>query len=788
MFRNATSEPSRSQAGGVTPLYPGPSDAASGQANPSAVPPAVPSAGSPAGRSPSTGTAERHHASWLEREWDFPGLAAALWRQRLAVCGVTAAGLLLAALLLAQWPRAYTAEAVILLDPASQPRVEFEELLTGASPDDQRLGSEILVLRAPDLAGEVVTRLGLPRHPDFNPDLPQHLPPYAFWRALPSGWLAAPRRWLGLAAPEPPLAPEARLEKQSTRILSAFADRLTVERIGRSHAVRVAITSHDAGLAADAANALADRYLAGQLQAKHAATAFAGAWLDRRVADLRERVETAERAAEEYRASTGLIDANGLTVNMQQLAELNTQLVKARGETAAARARLAQVQAELRQHGDALSAAEVLSSPLIHRLKEQEVEVLRQRADLNQEFGPKHPRMLSVEAELKDIQGKIAAEVRQIVAGLGNAVAVASAQESALAAALHRAEAEAAEQGKAQVRLNALEREAEASRGLLETFLQRARQASDQQAIQKPDARIIARAIPPEEPSAPRQAAVLGGSGFVSLLLGLGLALLLSLRERGFHTAAALRAQSGLPVLGLVPRVRARRGAHPADAVADTPLAPLSEAVRMVAAGLGNAQVVLVTAATPDEGKSTLALALARTLALQGGQVLLVDADLRRAGLSAWFGYDRMAGLADMLHAPDRWPLPLAADRVGGLQFLPAGSPNARADMAGQDGTALAGLLPQWRERFSHIVLDAAPVLLASDVRGQASLADGTVLAVRSRRTAAALVGEAVTALDQAGGNLLGSVLTQVDARQLDGMGRIYDDVPRYGVRHGLSE
>ncbi len=776
MFQNAISEAQDEGSGRVTPLYPGRSPPR----------PPTPERSRPARDSGGGGGQfAGPGGSWLHREWDLPHLLAFLWHRRWLIGGVMALGVLLAALLLAQWPRAYTAEAVVLMDPESQPKVEFEELLTGATPDDQRLGSEVLVLRAPALAAHVVNRLGLAAHPDFNPDLPQSLPPYAVWQALPGDWLDTLRQWLGFGPSEVPQPPEAEMERQANRVLAAFAKRLEVERIGRSHAVRIAVTSHDPGLAADVANALADRYLADQLEAKHAATAFATAWLDKRVDDLRAKVEMAERAVETYRADSGLIDADGLTVTAQQQAELNTQLITARGETAAARARLAQVQAELRERGDALSAAEVLSSPLIHRLKEQEVEVLRSRADLGQEYGPKHPRMLGVEAELADIQGKIAAEVRQIVAGLSNAVAVASAQEAALAAALRRTEAAAADQSKAHVRLNALEREAEASRSLLQTFLQRIRQTGDQQAIQRPDARIIARAAPPEKPSEPRPALVLGAAGFASLLLGLAVALLLGLRERAFGTADVLRARLGLPVVGIVPAVKMRRGGEPADAVADAPLGGFAEAMRIVAGTLGESQVVLVTAAEPNEGKSTLALGLARTLAMQGERVLLVDADLRGAGLGIRLGMGRMVGLADTLLQPQRWPLPLAGDRICGMQILAAGSPDARLKMAGRGGAAVAALLPRWREGFDHVILDAAPVMLAADVRDHAALADGVLLAVRSQQTLPDVAAEAALTLREAGGTLLGAVLTQVRMARRGGRGWAYAGSGAHG--HGLQ-
>jgi succinoglycan biosynthesis transport protein ExoP len=514
--------------------------------------------------------ASQQSESWMRREWDLPAVARALWRRRGVVVAAVAGALLLGGLLLAQWPPAYEAEAVVLLDPGSQPAVKFEELLTGVAPDDQTLSSEILVLRAPTLAAEVIRKLKLTAHPDFNPALPQHLAPFQVGAALRQAMGGSLLAWLGLAESTPLLTPEERLERAAVRILNAFAERLEVERIGRSLAVRVAVTSHDAGLAADVANALVDRYLADQLEAKHKATEFAGAWLDRRVADLRTKVEAAEQAVENYRGRSGLVDSNGLTVTAQQMAELNSQLILARSDSVAAQARLTQVQQQLQVRGDALSASEVLSSPLIHRLKEQEVEVLRRRADLGQEFGPKHPRMLSVQAELSDIQSQIAGEVRQIVAGLSNAVAVAKAQEASLQAALRRTEAAAADQGKAQVRLRALEREAEASRALLQTFLQRYKQTNDQDSIQRPDARILSRAVTPEQASEPRTALVLGGAATAGLLFGLTLALLLSINERGIVTPAMLRAEVGVPVLGLIPLVRLSRGRIVADEVTDS--------------------------------------------------------------------------------------------------------------------------------------------------------------------------------------------------------------------------
>ncbi len=236
------------------------------------------------------------------------------------------------------------------------------------------------------------------------------------------------------------------------------------------------------------------------------------------------------------------------------MGEINTRLIAARSEAAAARARLAQVKNLVNREGDALSAAEVLSSPLIHRLKEQEVEVLRRKADLSQEYGPRHPRILGIEAELADVRDRIMAEVQQIVAGLKNKVAVAVAQEQALARDLSRLEGKTAVQNQAEVRLRALEREAQASRNLLETFLARVKETSHQEAIQCSDARILSPALPPSKPSSPREILILAAAAMAAMLLSAIYVLAAASRVRGIDDASMVRERLGLRVLALVPK------------------------------------------------------------------------------------------------------------------------------------------------------------------------------------------------------------------------------------------
>ena len=234
------------------------------------------------------------------------------------------------------------------------------------------------------LVGRVINRLNLVNDPEFNPALrPQ------------GGGLN-----LNLAerfgrAPPPAQTEEALLQIQHSRVVEAVQEQLTVARAGRSRAINIRFVSTRPATAAKVVNALADTYLADQLAGKFQATNRAQDYLDARVGEFRQQVQQAEQAIVAYRIRAGLVGTAVGTVASQQLSLLNTQLVLAQTQKAEAEARLRQIQQLTSGSGNgAESAIEVLASPLIVNLRGRETEAERKIAELSQEYGEKHPRMI----------------------------------------------------------------------------------------------------------------------------------------------------------------------------------------------------------------------------------------------------------------------------------------------------------------------------------------------------------------------------------------------------------
>jgi len=271
---------------------------------------------------------------------------------------------------------------------------------------------------------------------------------------------------------------------------------------------------------------------------KFEATRRATSWLNERISGLREKVETAESAVEAFRRKSGLLKGSEGTLVSQEISELNTQLILARTSRAEAEARLTQVRQLIRSSGGATSAAEVLDSQLIQRLREQEAEVNRKVAELSEEYGERHPKMINARAELRDLRSKIESEVNKIVNGLANEVGVAKARETSLQRSVDRLKAQVAKSNSAAVQLRALQREANASRTLLETFLGRFKETSAQEDldIQQPDARIISRADLPDQPSFPKKRLILALVVVGSTFLGVLLVFFVEALDQGFRS------------------------------------------------------------------------------------------------------------------------------------------------------------------------------------------------------------------------------------------------------------
>ncbi|TVV70150.1 tyrosine-protein kinase domain-containing protein [Sphingomonas solaris] len=286
----------------------------------------------------------------------------------------------------------------------------------------------------------------------------------------------------------------------------------------------------------------------------------------------------------------------------------------------------------------------------------------------------------------------------------------------------------------------------------------------------RPYARIISRAEPPLAPSSPRPLPVMALALLAGLLAGTAAALVVERRFSGITGGHEIEKLLGLPHLGNVPLLSTVLPAatSPLEAMVTEQMSAYAEAFRGVMmavrqAGGRGTQAIAITSALPNEGKTTVAACLARSIALAGESVVLVDCDARRRDTSAIFGMaGRRPGLVEVLRYEATLDEALVRDTATGAWLLPLTGPMAEvSDLL--SGPRMVELIEDLKRRFKRVLIDTAPILAISTTRALATMVDVVVMVVRWRATPDHAVVTALRMLPDDHVRIAGIVLAQVD-------------------------
>jgi uncharacterized protein involved in exopolysaccharide biosynthesis/Mrp family chromosome partitioning ATPase len=526
------------------------------------------------------------------------------WQTILTVMLCTVA---IALIVVTFWPSKYSASATVVLEGRKNNITDLSAVLSELPTDPSSVQNQIQILQSRDLASAVVDRLDLTNDPEFNPALSPGLLDYLL--PPPSG-------------------------TAHDVVVTNFMKHMTVQAQGLSTAISITFSSRDPAKAARIADAIADTYIDQQVELKFQVSRQTTDWLTNRIHQLSQQVQAAESNVQAYKAEHGLTDAaNGAPLINEQVSAINTQLVQAKSDLAQKQAVASRIKA-LVAKGDPADVAQIVSSPLIIQLREQEATAIQNESQMAVKYGPKNPKLIAAQNQHRDLEQKIGQEVDRLSGSAQNDLAVSRAQVGSLAASLRSAEDQSTDENMARVKLAALQSNAASTRAEYEAFITRLREAQDQDAVDNSDARVISHADMPTAPSSPPRLLIVLASIPGGFLLGLLWALMAE-RIGGPVTATVVRPARdplrGYPVLAEVPRAASWRAA---DEIVQYPNSPYSMAVTGLAqrvaypASGARPRVIVVTSARAGELKSALSVNLARAAARMGQRVIVVDGNL----------------------------------------------------------------------------------------------------------------------------------------------------------------
>lgn len=636
----------------------------------------------------------------------------------------------------------YRATSTIWIEKEAPKVVSFQEVLTVDTSTTDYYQTQYQILQSQTIARKVIFKLKLFQNPEF------------------------------VSLDGVPVEPPKSYDEVNIGIINSFLSKLKVEPVRNSRIVKINYDTWTPELSALIANTISDVYIEQSLETKTGVSQDAVTWLQKKIEEIRQKVETSEMKVQKYKEENQIISIEEKeTITAQRLNELNQQLMDAQVKRVEAETRYMNLKKLSREPEMIQSTQEVIGNSFIQSLKAQEVALEKEYAQMSEKYGPKHPQLVRLRSQLDEIRHRISLEVRKIINSIKTEYEVAKAREETIRNAFEEMKNEAQDFNKQSVEFGVLKRQAESDRQMYEILLKRLNEASVGEDIQAVNVRIVDRAVVPSSPVKPRKLLNIALSILIGLGLGVGFAFFFEYLDNTFRTPDDVEEALSIPFLGIVPEIKLKEGESETDrdlAVQKKPRSTFAEAFRSIRTNLllSSAEhkpgVILITSPGPYEGKSLTAINLALILVQTGERVLLIDGDMRKPRVYKVFGLDDSKGLSTLLTGHSDIKEVVFESAIPYLYLLPSGpNPPNPAELLGSG--KMAEIIAELRKKFEYVIIDSPPLIAVTDSVVLSTIVDGVVIILKAGQTTKELAKRAHKNLKEINAKIIGAVLNEVD-------------------------
>jgi capsular exopolysaccharide synthesis family protein len=682
-------------------------------------------------------------------------------RRKYLIISVMCAFLLFAHFFLKSQTTLYTASALLQVEASQDNIIDDIKSVVGSSfGKDAAIDTELDVMASKAVISKVIDKLGLINDPEFN----KQLRPKSITEALKIEFKDR-LGWFNEDSAEKPAATATSKAATRNLVLGNILSRLGIERKKKTYTIEVSFTSESPPKAMKIANSIIEEYLNHKLNKRFEDTDSANSWLSERLQVLKKKLQISERAVQQFKEKYGLDETGENSLSGKQLSQVNSQLVMARAERAAAEARYDNA----KKSPD--SSPEVLKANIIQSLLSQETQIRRKKSEMSSRYGPKHPKMVHVESELKEIREKIKESIERVLSSLNSEVEIARTRELALESNLNEVQGSTKIGERAEVELAELSRQMETDKMLYESFLKRFKETSSENDMGGAQMRVISWADVPIGPSYPHNKIVYSIAASLGFVIAVFFIMVVESLDNTFRGTSQVEESLGLKVLGMVPKLG--KTSKTAKYMFDVrPSTVFFESLRSIFTMLEfifsekKYKTIMVTSSTPSEGKSFFSSSYAAMLAKSGSKVLLVDCDLKRSSISQYVSKGKkVATLNDFITGKATENQIIMSTEIPSLHFVPS-----RANTAYSQNYLNAARMDYFIEvmsaRYDYIIFDTPPVLAVSDSLVLARKLDTVIFAVHWGKTPKKMVTQAVKQILPVAKHFSGLILTVVDLKK----------------------
>jgi succinoglycan biosynthesis transport protein ExoP len=700
-------------------------------------------------------------------------------------------------------PPLYSASSQIILDPRRAQVFHQQPVLAEPPLDVATVESQMQVLQSDAIALAVVKNLKLSDDPTFIEQSKGVAS--GLFSLLTDRLFSLPNRLF-----RPPTrsstSPLKDIERE-VEAVAAIEQNLRVARVGTSYVIDINFRSRSPERAAQIANAVAEAFLADQIETRNQSMQRTTAWLQDRLGELRDQQRNADRSLADFQAKHA---TDGQATKQDDLNVFNKELIAARNRTSEAQAKLDRIEAIIASSNSASTSgapdptvSDTLTNSVITKFREKYLEYAAREADYSAKYGSNHFAVVNLRRQMRDLRASILDELRRIAETYKSDLEIAKHHQNDSEKAFADA---VAQSGVSQGPLRELQGSADAYRTIYEGLLQRYVQSVQEQSLPTTEARLLTRASPPTSKSGSKALLIGALISIGGLMLGVGIGVFRHMTDRFFRTSDQVETALSIECISIVPhvspRTRPRLGVVNGRAsifsgrgimwnTIDAPFSRYAEAIRAVKFAVDSnkdalaSKVIGVTSSLPNEGKSTLAGSLALLAADTGAKTILVDCDLRNPQLSRKLAPNVKFGLLNIIAGDESIEQAVITDASTGLAFLPAGL-SSKDQAQFKHGVhsnerlgseAVRKVFEQLRERYEYVIVDLSPIAPVVDVRSTARFIDLYVFAVAWGSTRVGLVAHA---LKQANGICAKLICVVLNKTPLTALGQYQGHLKEY--------
>lgn len=669
-------------------------------------------------------------------------------------------------------PNMYRSTSTIVLESNEQNIMKFAN--AAQNPFGENIQTQMAILKSESVVMATIMQLKLWDQEEFDP---RKVPPTIFAKLMD---------WTGIKKLQKPVWDDKLLGKS---VYNAFLSKSDIESVTGSRILKVHFVSLDPELAAHIVNTWIQVYLELDRAARFNSANKSNIWVEDRAEELQEKVKEAELALQQYREKNKLVSIRGATqaISTKQMEELSPNVISAK-------VKLTEIETAYNEmksvkNGDYSSVSWVMSHGSVPDAKGRETSARFKVAELSQQYGYEHPRMIQANAELAEAKDNLDRQISIAVASLTREYQTAKATLRALESSLAQERSKVQDVNRIEFELQQLERDVEVNRQLYDMFLSKGKEIDLTSDYVSVIARVIDDARPIYAPFSPNKSKIILASFMLGLFGAIGLALGIEFLDNTVKGPQEAENKLNLPVIASIPTDTAGKFTNDYVQFLKNQNSIFGESISRARTGLllasldNTNQVMMICSSMPEEGKTTFAKNLALSLSISYS-TLLIECDLRRPKVGTSFGLPADAkGITDLLsgQAPESKCVHSLAD--SNLRVLPIGS-NTNSPLEIFSSERFELMIKHFSAKYRFVILDTPPVEVVSDAIAISKVVPQVIFILRSEDTTYNLARSALKKFERANTKIIGLIINGVDMNKLQ---NYYGEYPGYDYQRYVA-